>query len=145
MPTSPIRFKCPDCFASLVAPEHLTGGQVRCRCGATVIVPGPGIGERATTIYREPVEVVPVEELPRPARRRGVDEEEDYEERRDEDFGFRCPFCRSKRPPLVRNQIATTGWVLFCVLLIACFPLCILGILIKEQRRVCSSCGIKLD
>jgi GYF domain 2/LITAF-like zinc ribbon domain len=58
--------------------------------------------------------------------------------------GFRCPFCQSTQPPLTRSKISTAGWVMFVVLLIACFPLCIIALFIKEDYRVCSSCGTKL-
>ncbi len=59
-------------------------------------------------------------------------------------IGFRCPFCQSGLPPRVKSKISTAGWVVFVVLLIACFPLSIIGIFIKEDYRVCSSCGTKL-
>jgi hypothetical protein len=58
--------------------------------------------------------------------------------------GFRCPFCQSTHPPEVKSRISTAGWVTFILLLIFCFPLCIIGLFIKEDYRVCSSCGIKL-
>jgi LITAF-like zinc ribbon domain len=60
------------------------------------------------------------------------------------DAGFRCPFCRSSYPPEVKRRISTAGWVTFVVLLVLCFPLCLIGLFIKEDYRVCSSCGIKL-
>ena len=58
--------------------------------------------------------------------------------------GFRCPFCQSTHPPQVKSKISTAGWVMFVVLLIACFPLCVVALFIKEDYRVCSSCGTKL-
>jgi hypothetical protein len=63
---------------------------------------------------------------------------------RESNVGFRCPFCHSNVPPEVKSKISTAGWVIFVVLLIACFPLCIIGLFIKEDYRVCRSCGIKL-
>jgi hypothetical protein len=76
---------------------------------------------------------------------------------------FRCPFCQSAARPEVRQKVAAGGWVLFGVLLclfvgtsafgILCVPFCfsiflaplsLLGLLIKDDVRVCSSCGIKL-
>jgi hypothetical protein len=44
----------------------------------------------------------------------------------------------------VRRRISTAGWVVFVALLLFCFPLSIIGLFIKEDYRVCSSCGIKL-
>jgi predicted RNA-binding Zn-ribbon protein involved in translation (DUF1610 family) len=58
--------------------------------------------------------------------------------------GFRCPFCQSSDLPEVKRRVSTAGWVIFVVLLIACFPLCIIGLFLKEDYRVCSGCGIKL-
>lgn len=60
-------------------------------------------------------------------------------------IGFRCPFCQSTVPPRVRHKISTAGWVIFVVLLLVCFPFCLIGLFIKEDYRVCRSCGIKLD
>ena len=59
--------------------------------------------------------------------------------------GFRCPFCQSNLAPKVKRKISTAGWVTFTSLLIFCFPLCIIGLFIKDEYRVCRSCGIKLD
>jgi hypothetical protein len=63
---------------------------------------------------------------------------------REQGIGFRCPFCQSTYPPAVKRRISTAGWVIFAVLLIACFPLSIIGLFVKEDYRVCSSCGITL-
>jgi hypothetical protein len=59
-------------------------------------------------------------------------------------FGFQCPFCKSYGPPIVRKKISTAGWVVFVILLFACFPLCVIGLFITEDYRVCSSCAITL-
>jgi lipopolysaccharide-induced tumor necrosis factor-alpha factor len=66
-----------------------------------------------------------------------------YSPARQGQSGFRCPFCQSNLPPLAKRKISTTGWIVFVVLLIFCFPLSIIGLFIKEDYRVCSSCGIK--
>jgi len=58
--------------------------------------------------------------------------------------GFECPFCHSRNPPIVHSKVSTAGWVIFVLLLLSCFPLCIIGLMMKEQFRVCESCGIKL-
>ncbi len=57
---------------------------------------------------------------------------------------FNCPFCSSNSPPIRKQKISTAGWVLFVILLIGCFPLCVIGLFITEDHRVCSDCGITL-
>jgi hypothetical protein len=57
---------------------------------------------------------------------------------------FRCPYCQSQSPPIQQQKISTAGWILFVVLLLACFPLCWIGLLIKEDYRTCSFCGLNL-
>jgi LITAF-like zinc ribbon domain len=58
---------------------------------------------------------------------------------------FQCPFCHTSVPPRVGRKISTTGWVVF--ILLTCFlitiPFCWIGLLIKEDYRVCSMCGMK--
>jgi hypothetical protein len=53
---------------------------------------------------------------------------------------FRCPHCQSTAPPVIARRIGTAGWVVFFTLLIACFPLCFIGLFIKEEYRMCSWC-----
>jgi hypothetical protein len=53
---------------------------------------------------------------------------------------FRCPHCQSTAPPVVAKRIGTAGWIVFFTLLIACFPLCFIGLFIKEEYRMCSWC-----
>jgi LITAF-like zinc ribbon domain len=58
---------------------------------------------------------------------------------------FQCPFCHTTVPPRVGRKISTTGWVIF--ILLTCFlitlPLCWIGLLMKEDYRICSRCGMK--
>jgi LITAF-like zinc ribbon domain len=54
--------------------------------------------------------------------------------------GFRCPHCQSTAPPVVAKRIGIAGWVVFFALLIFCFPLCFIGLFIKEEYRMCSWC-----
>ncbi|MGI9107244.1 MAG: LITAF-like zinc ribbon domain-containing protein [Pyrinomonadaceae bacterium] len=53
---------------------------------------------------------------------------------------FRCPHCNSTAPPVLSKRIGVTGWVVFFALLIFCFPLCFIGLFIKEEYRMCSWC-----
>lgn len=53
---------------------------------------------------------------------------------------FRCPHCQSTAPPVVAKRIGAAGWIVFFALLIFCFPLCFIGLFIKEEYRMCSWC-----
>ena len=53
---------------------------------------------------------------------------------------FRCPHCQSNAPPVIAKRIGVAGWVVFFALLIFCFPLCFIGLFIKEEYRMCSWC-----
>lgn len=58
--------------------------------------------------------------------------------------GFSCPFCRSTLPPQQLQRISTSGWIVFAMLLVFCFPLFWIGLLMKEPSPACSQCGVKL-
>ncbi len=58
---------------------------------------------------------------------------------------FRCPHCMSNFMPRMDKQISTAGWITFAVLLVFFFPLFWVGLLIKEDVAVCSSCNTKLN
>jgi hypothetical protein len=55
-----------------------------------------------------------------------------------------CPYCGNRGPAITNSKISTGGWVTFVVLLIIFFPLCWIGLLIKEEYRVCSRCGSRI-
>jgi hypothetical protein len=57
---------------------------------------------------------------------------------------FTCPFCRTEAVPIVRQKISAAGWITFVILLLFCLPLFWIGLLIKEDYRMCSGCGTKL-
>jgi hypothetical protein len=58
---------------------------------------------------------------------------------------FQCPFCHTTVPPRIGHKISSAGWVVF--ILLTCFlitiPICWIGLLIKEDYRICSMCGMK--
>jgi RNA polymerase subunit RPABC4/transcription elongation factor Spt4 len=57
---------------------------------------------------------------------------------------FHCPRCASQHLPQIIRQISTAGWITFGVLLITpFFFLFWIGLLIKEEVRVCPVCGFK--
>jgi hypothetical protein len=57
---------------------------------------------------------------------------------------WQCPFCHCTTPPVQMSKINTTGWVLFAVLLVCCFPLFWIGLLVKDYYRACVHCGHRL-
>lgn len=61
------------------------------------------------------------------------------------DPNYRCPHCMSQFLPKLERRISTAGWITFAVLIVAFFPLFWIGLLIKEDVRVCPSCGRRLD
>jgi RNA polymerase subunit RPABC4/transcription elongation factor Spt4 len=58
---------------------------------------------------------------------------------------FRCPHCMSQYLPRVERRISTGGWITFAVLLVAFFPLFWIGLLIKEDVKICQSCNNKVS
>lgn len=58
---------------------------------------------------------------------------------------FHCPYCSTTTPPVEKSNISQGGWILFVVFLVVCFPVCFLGLLIREKHKYCASCGMKLD
>ncbi|MEJ7847695.1 MAG: LITAF-like zinc ribbon domain-containing protein [Pyrinomonadaceae bacterium] len=58
---------------------------------------------------------------------------------------YRCPNCSTQYLPLVERRISTAGWVTFSLLLVFTMGfLCWIGLLIKEDVRICPVCRIKL-
>jgi lipopolysaccharide-induced tumor necrosis factor-alpha factor len=58
--------------------------------------------------------------------------------------GYRCPHCGTTAPPQIVKKISDGGWIVFVVMLLFCFPLFWIGLLMKEESRVCSMCLTKL-
>jgi hypothetical protein len=87
-------------------------------------------------------------------------EEEDEPRRSRRRDGFRCVHCGSRELPEVLQRTRTEGWVAFVVLSIITVPVIVhylgwgavplaflvssLALLMKEDYRVCSDCGIRL-
>ncbi|MBV9210726.1 MAG: LITAF-like zinc ribbon domain-containing protein [Acidobacteria bacterium] len=57
--------------------------------------------------------------------------------------GFRCPYCQSTYPPRIGSRISNDGWLVFALLLLFCAPLFWIGLLMKEEYRMCVNCGSK--
>ena len=54
--------------------------------------------------------------------------------------GYRCPRCGTTYLPIVETKISQDGWLVFILLLVFCFPLFWLGLLMKQETRVCPMC-----
>jgi len=134
-----IAFKCPACGTVLRISRHLSGKKGRCpNCANISIIPAqpPDI---VSALNIQVDDDLGVSTDAKPSTNYGQ-----RSRQRQPNVGFRCPFCQSNDPPEINSRISTAGWVIFVILLIACFPLCVIGLFIKEDYRVCSSCGIKL-
>jgi hypothetical protein len=72
--------------------------------------------------------------------------DDDYDDREFErGHRVRCPFCRKKGEPYIREQISQQGWIVFIVLLFVFFPICFIGLFMKERIRYCRRCHSRLD
>jgi len=56
---------------------------------------------------------------------------------------FTCPNCMSHFPPRTERRISTSGWIIFAVLLVLFFPLFWIGLLIKEEVKICTVCNAR--
>jgi len=59
-------------------------------------------------------------------------------------YGYRCPRCASQLSPKVVRKISTAGWIVFAVLMVVFFPLFWVGLLIKEEVRICTVCKARI-
>jgi hypothetical protein len=55
-----------------------------------------------------------------------------------------CPYCHYTGTRRFSQKISTGGWVTFVVLLLVFFPICWIGLLMKENQYVCGRCGMVL-
>ena len=132
-----MRNECATCGA-----ENTVGAKFCVRCGAVVSSAATGSAEASggtsARPYAEPFDAAryaPPVYVPPPAL--GVEPVA-------AGVGFRCPYCQSPQLPVMRQKISAAGWIVFIILLVTCLPLCIIGLFIKEDYRVCSSCGLTL-
>lgn len=56
---------------------------------------------------------------------------------------YHCPYCSSTNLPRLERKMSSSGWIVFAVLLVFFFPLFWVGFMIKEDVRVCPTCGFK--
>ncbi len=68
-----------------------------------------------------------------------------YQQPHNMTYGYHCPRCASQLLPRYERKISTAGWVVFSVLLVVFFPLFWIGLLIKEDVRVCPVCSFRIS
>lgn len=57
-----------------------------------------------------------------------------------------CPYCHSTGQAIMQSKTSTAGIIFFVVLfLFLCWPLCWIGLLMKETYHVCGQCGLKIS
>jgi hypothetical protein len=109
-------------------PDEDSGAEMTCpACEGGVILPGT-IPARAT-----PEGESDKEQFERRPRRR-----------RSGAVGFICPYCHTDEIPTTREEYGATTWIVFVILLLFCFPLCVIALFITQSYRVCSQCGMRL-
>lgn len=59
-------------------------------------------------------------------------------------YDFRCPRCSSQFYPKLVRKVSTAGWIVFAILMITFFPLFWIGLLIKEDVRICAVCNARI-
>ena len=115
------------------------------RCGSSVFTIPAGVPQRAQPLPSDP----PVY----PSATEGI--RDDWYASRPPDtpapvypapaiVHFQCPYCRSTAPPRIQRRISNAGVVTMILLAVFCFPLFWIGFFVKEDYRVCSSCGVAL-
>ena len=59
-------------------------------------------------------------------------------------LGYRCPRCGAAYLPTVEKKVSSEGWLIFVLMLFFCFPLFWIGLLMKQEYRVCPVCHADL-
>ncbi|MCI0704162.1 MAG: hypothetical protein L0241_24150 [Planctomycetia bacterium] len=130
---------CPSCKTRLTVDDDRAHDEFPCpECDEPI---------RAWALKESPPAAEPeqvAEVKPRRSRRR---DDEDYEEeerprkRRGRRNRGGCPYCGYTGSPARGSRISQAGWITFAVLLLLCWPLCFIGLFMKEDYPVCYDCG----
>jgi DNA-directed RNA polymerase subunit RPC12/RpoP len=144
-----MKITCPTCAQRILVPE----APPQSKAGTNKTTLGKVIPEDDRPAPQ--VVAAPDADEERPSRRRksGRREDDDYEDerddyddrRRDDRRDIRCPFCDRRAGYYVREEISQQGWLVFIILLLFFFPLCFLGLFMKEKVRYCRRCNSRLD
>ena len=60
-------------------------------------------------------------------------------------YGHRCPRCGTQILPMLTRKISTAGWITFAVLLVTTGIFFWIGLLIREDVRVCPVCNLQIS
>ncbi len=60
-------------------------------------------------------------------------------------YGYRCPRCTTQALPLLTRKVSTAGWITFAVLLVTTGIFFWIGLLIREDVRVCPVCNLRIE
>jgi DNA-directed RNA polymerase subunit RPC12/RpoP len=146
----PIIIFCPACKVRLRMGDDHAGEAIECpRCDSMIAI--PVLLPPPAPPAPPPKSAVPDEdedEKPRRRKRVAPDDDEDEKPRRRRGRRhpeYHCPFCGSTARPYFKKKISPAGWIV-CVLLLF-FTICLfwIGLLIKEEYRVCPDCGMKVE
>lgn len=151
----PVVVACPTCGNGIRCPDSVLGKTISCpSCRARLVPTVPAIEPPSAAREPAPVVLLPDEppRLHQPRGRAERNEEADDFDFRDADeertarrTGFRCPYCGSRALPTTKKKVSSAGWAFFWILLLfLCFPLCWIGLFMKDEFRVCGDCGMKL-
>lgn len=56
---------------------------------------------------------------------------------------YHCPRCGANALPVIERRVSTAGWIVFALLLIFTWIFFWIGLLLKEEVRVCPVCRAK--
>ena len=68
-----------------------------------------------------------------------------YQQPNQMSYGYHCPRCGTQALPMVTRKVSTAGWITFAVLMAVFFPLFWIGLLIKEDVRLCPVCRLSIS
>ena len=54
--------------------------------------------------------------------------------------GYHCPRCGTNALPIVKSKVSGGGWAVLILMIFFCFPLFFIGLLMREETRVCPAC-----
>jgi len=60
-------------------------------------------------------------------------------------YGYRCPRCASQAFPKTVRKVSTVGWIVFAVLLAMTGIFFWIGLLIREDVRICPACNLRIN